>query len=140
MIRSFLLALLFVGIPFPGSAAEISTTDAAAIRAVVEQQLDAFARDDARRAFGLATSGIRARFGNAEAFMAMVRAEYPVVYRPRRVDFENPVVIEGEIMQPVRMIDAEGAAWIALYPMQRQSNGVWRINGCQLARLTGRQV
>jgi hypothetical protein len=140
MIRAFLLALAFVGVSFSASAAEISSTDAAAIRAVVEQQLDAFARDDARRAFALATSGIRARFGTAEAFMAMVRADYPVVYRPRRVDFDKPVVLEGEIMQPVRMIDAEGATWIALYPMQRQANGAWRINGCQLARLAGRQV
>jgi hypothetical protein len=140
MIRAFLLALAFVGVSFSASAAEISSTDAAAIRAVVEQQLDAFARDDARRAFALATSGIRARFGTAEAFMAMVRADYPVVYRPRRVDFDKPVVLEGEIMQPVRMIDAEGATWMALYPMQRQANGGWRINGCQLARLAGRQV
>jgi hypothetical protein len=140
MIRSFLLALLFIGISSSLSATEIPTADAAAIRAVVEQQLDAFARNDARRAFALATSGIRARFGTAEAFMAMVRADYPVVYRPRRVDFEKPVVIEGEIMQPVRMIDAEGAAWMALYPMQRQANGAWRINGCQLAKLPGRQV
>jgi hypothetical protein len=140
MIRAFLLVLAFAGVSFSASAAEISRTDAAAIRAVVEQQLDAFARDDARRAFALATSGIRARFGTAEAFMAMVRADYPVVYRPRRVDFDKPVVLEGEIMQPVRMIDAEGATWMALYPMQRQANGSWRINGCQLARLAGRQV
>ena len=140
MIRSLLLALVFIGISFSASAAEVSSADAAAIRAVVEQQLDAFARDDARRAFALATSGIRARFGTAEAFMAMVRAEYPVVYRPRKVDFDKPVVLEGEIMQPVRMIDADGAAWMALYPMQRQANGAWRIDGCQLARLAGRQV
>jgi Domain of unknown function (DUF4864) len=140
MIRSFLLALLFLGPPFSASAAEVSTADAAAIRMVIEQQLDAFARDDARRAFALATSGIRARFGTAEAFMAMVRADYPVVYRPRRVEFDKPVMVEGDTVQPVRMIDANGAAWMALYPMQRQANGAWRINGCQLARVAGRQV
>ena len=140
MMRSFLLALCFLGASASADAADVSTADAAAIRAVVSQQLDAFARDDARRAFGLATNGIRARFGTAEAFLAMVRADYPVVYRPRQVEFEKPVVIEGEIMQPVRMTDADGAAWMALYPMQRQANGTWRINGCQLARLGGRQV
>jgi hypothetical protein len=140
VIRSFLLALLFLGVSSAASADDVSAADAAAIRAVVEQQLDAFARDDARRAFALATNAIRARFGTAQAFMAMVRDDYPVVYRPRRVDFDKPVVIEGEIMQPVRMIDGDGAAWMALYPMQRQSNGTWRINGCQLARMAGRQV
>src|SRR5215216_51751 len=140
MIRSFLLALFFFGVSFSAFTAEVSTADAAAIRMVVQQQLDAFARDDARRAFALATSGIRERFGTAEAFLAMVRADYPVVYRPRRVDFEKPVVIEGEIVQPVRMIDADGVVWIAVYPMERQKNGTWRINGCQVARVAGRQV
>jgi len=37
----------------------------------------------------------------------------------------------------VRLTDADGRAWIALYPMQRQPDGSWRTNGCQLARLAG---
>ncbi len=60
--------------------------------------------------------------------------------RPKTVQFEKPVVIEGEVVQPVRMTDVEGRAWVALYPMQRQADGGWRINGCQLARLPGREV
>jgi hypothetical protein len=104
---------------------------------VITEQLDAFARDDAPRAFSLATPAIRARFGTPEAFLDMVRTDYAAVYRPRSVEFDESVVIEGEVMQPVRMIDAHGAAWIALYPMERQADGTWRINGCQLARITG---
>jgi hypothetical protein len=38
------------------------------------------------------------------------------------------------------MTDQEGRAWIALYPMQRQSDGSWRIDGCQLGRLQGRET
>jgi len=41
----------------------------------------------------------------------------------------------GELVQPVRMTDAQGRAWIALYPMEQQPDGTWRINGCQLGRL-----
>ena len=70
----------------------------------------------------------------------MVRTGYPVVYRPQSVQFEKPAVVVGEVIQPVRMTDAEGNAWIALYPMQRQADGVWRINGCQLARLQGERA
>lgn len=140
MMRLLIAALVLLAASLAAWATEVTSADAAAIRAVVQRQLDAFARDDARRAFSLATSGIRARFATAEAFMAMVRADYAVVYRPKRVDFEKPVVIEGEIVQPVRMIDAEGVAWIAVYPMERQTNGAWRINGCQLAKMGGRQV
>jgi hypothetical protein len=140
VIRAVLLGFVLLAASYAACGAEVSREDAAAIRAVVSEQLDAFARDDGRRAFSLATEGIRARFGTAEAFMAMVRSDYAVVYRPRNVEFDKAVVMDGKIMQPVRMIDAQGAAWIALYPMERQANGRWRINGCQVARLAAQQV
>ena len=70
----------------------------------------------------------------------MVRIHYPVVYRPKSVDFEPPAVVDGEVIQPVRMTDAEGESWMAFYPMQRQLDGRWRINGCQLERLRGQRA
>src|SRR6058998_2468239 len=88
--------------------------DARAVRAVIEAQLDAFRRDDAARAFSLATPGIRATFGDAETFMDMVRRSYAVVYRPKSVAFDAPLLIDGELVQPVRLTDAEGRAWLAL--------------------------
>ena len=71
----------------------------------------------------------------------MVRSEYPVVYRPRTVTFDAPVPLDDddELVQPVRMTDADGRAWIALYPMQRGPDGVWRTNGCQL-RKSGQEI
>jgi hypothetical protein len=140
MVRSLTFALLLFGLTAASPAVEVSPEDATAIRAVIAEQLDAFARDDARRAFSLATIGIRERFGTPDLFMDMVRTGYPVVYRPQSVQFEKPAVVVGEVIQPVRMTDAEGNAWIALYPMQRQADGVWRINGCQLARLQGERA
>ena len=114
--------------------------EARAVREVIEAQLDAFAKDDAARAFSLAAPGIREIFGSAEKFMDMVRSSYAVVYRPKSVLFEAPVLIDGQVVQPVRMTDAEGRGWIAIYPMQRQPDGSWRTNGCQLGRLTGQQT
>jgi hypothetical protein len=137
MIRAFLLASLLFATSTALPAAEVTREDELAIHTVIADQLDAFTRDDAPRAFSLATTGIRAQFRTPEAFINMVRSAYPVVYRRKTVQFENPVVVEGEVIQPVRMTDADGHAWIALYPMQREANGSWRINGCQLARLPG---
>ena len=137
MIRPLLLALLLFGTSTVLPAAEVGPQDALAIRAVIADQLDAFTHDDAPRAFSLATSGIRAQFSTPEGFINMVRAAYPVVYRRKTVQFEKPVIVEGEVIQPVRMTDAEGRAWIALYPMQREADGGWRINGCQVAKLPG---
>lgn len=106
------------------------------MRKVIEAQLDAFKKDDAKRAFSYATSGIRATFGTAENFMEMVRTQYAVVYRPRSVAFQAPVQTgANDITQAVRMTDDESRAWIAIYPMQRGTDGVWRTNGCQLRRL-----
>ena len=31
-------------------------------------------------------------------------------------------------------------AWLALYPMQRQPDGSWRTNGCQLVRRAGTET
>lgn len=134
--------MLFLGVfflaPLLASAQDaIPPEDTQAIRGVIQAQLDAFQHDDAARAFALATPGIRATFGSAENFLAMVRDSYPVVYRPKSVAFEKPRLIDGLVLQPVRLTDAGGRAWMAIYPMQRQADGSWRTDGCQIARLAG---
>jgi hypothetical protein len=139
-LASSLSALALAFAALPASAQSISAGDARAIRQVIESQLDAFKRDDDARAFSYAAPGIRATFGTSEHFMAMVREQYAVVYRPRSVSFEEPALIDGQFIQPVRMTDAEGRAWLALYPMEKQRDGSWRIAGCQLARLSGRET
>lgn len=140
-MTAFLRALLLALAPLVATAQDaVPAADAQAVRAVIEAQLDAFRRDDAARAFSLATPGIRQAFGSAENFIAMVRGSYAAVYRPKSVAFDAPLVIDGELIQPVRLTDAEGRAWLALYPMQRQPDGSWRTNGCQLARLAGTET
>jgi DNA-binding transcriptional LysR family regulator len=140
-VARFLAALLLVFAPHFAPAQEaVPPEDARAVRAVIEEQLEAFRRDDAARAFSLATPGIRATFGDAETFMDMVRRSYAVVYRPSSVAFDAPLVIGGELVQPVRLTDSEGRAWLAIYPMQRQPDGSWRTNGCQLTRFAGTQT
>ena len=139
-MRAGLLCISLFLLPAAAAAEAISREDALAIKAVISEQLDAFKHDDAGKAFSLATAGIRAKFGSAEVFLDMVRSGYPVEYRPASVTFEPPKIIEGEVFQPVRMTDAEGRAWIAVYPMQRQEDRTWRIDGCQRGRLPGRET
>ena len=140
-MKPFLRALVLAAAPLLASAqAPLSAADARAVREVIEAQLDAFRQDDAQRAFSYATAGIREQFRTPENFMEMVRTSYAVVYRPKTVKFEAPEVIDDEVIQPVRLTDADGRAWIAVYPMQREPDGAWRINGCQLARLSGQET
>ena len=130
------LCVLLLALAPCAALAQVKAADAAAVRKVIEAQIDAFRKDDAERAFSYATAEIRLTFGTPQNFMEMVRSSYAVVYRPRSVAFDAPVYAgDDELVQPVRLTDAEGRAWIALYPMQRGSDGVWRTNGCQLRRV-----
>jgi Domain of unknown function (DUF4864) len=126
-----MLALLVLG-PAPARAEGASPADAAAIRKVIEAQLDAFRHDDGARAFSFAAPEIQQLFGSPEAFMAMVRTGYAPVYRPRQVFFQPLLVQGGQWVQPLLITAQDGRVLIALYEMERQPDGVWRIGGVRL--------
>jgi hypothetical protein len=58
---------------FDAAHAQLPASDWAAIRQVIADQLAALRRGDAVGAFSFAAPGIRERFGDAPAFLAMVR-------------------------------------------------------------------
>ena len=123
------------------TGAPLSDAEIAGVRAVVQGQLDALARDDAAKAFSFAAPNVRNRLGTAERFMAMVRAGYPVVYRPASVGFLVPQRLpDGTVVQRVRMTDARGDAWLAVYTLQRQQDKSWRISGCDVQPAQGRVI
>jgi hypothetical protein len=134
------LAVLLIGLlASPWAAAWADETpstlppaERAAIHDVIQHQLDAFRADDAGAAFGYASPGIQGMFGDPAHFMAMVRSGYPPVYRPRSVAFGAVVEIDGEPVQKVNLIGPEGGAALALYYMEREPDGTWKIDGCQL--------
>jgi hypothetical protein len=120
------------------AAPAVSAADAKAVRGVIEAQLAAFAADDASKAFSYAAPGIRAMFGSAERFLAMVREGYPVVYRPASVSFLGPEWIDDKLIQRVQMTDGAGAPWMVVYELERQADRSWRIAACVAARGSGR--
>ena len=137
-LRLLALSWLSIFAVFSGVSAQVSDSvqpdERAAVRSVIEGQLSAFAADDADRAFSYASQNIQEMFVTARNFMAMVRTAYPVVYRPVGVSFQVPVR-QGEVVwQEVQMRDSKGMYWVAIYNLQRQANGAWKINGCVLKR------
>lgn len=117
-------------------AVEISAADEEAIHAVVQSQLDAFAEDDAVSAFALATRATRVRFGNPDNFLHMVKQHYNPIYRNRLALFSNPEVIDGMMIQIVRLTDRDSQVWLAVYKMQQDDDGSWKIDDCQLLETT----
>jgi ketosteroid isomerase-like protein len=116
--------------------AQPSAEDARAIRAVVEEQLAAFKVDDGEKAFSYAAPVIRERFRTAAAFMDMVRDGYAPLYRPRMVEFLSSAIIEGDTVQAVRVVGQDGDVKVALYFMERQADGSWKIKAVELAPAT----
>ena len=103
-------------------------------RAVIQQQLDAFARDDAGAAYALAAPGIKAIFADSATFMAMVRRQYAPVYRHRGAEF-GAYSSEGDVAsQLLTIVDDDGQVWTALYKLARQQDGSWLITGCFLIK------
>ena len=133
-------AILVSSTGLAGAQAAFSADDVRTIRNVIERQIDAFKRDDAAEAYSFAAPGIRKSFPTAEIFLDMVRQGYRPVYRPRSIAFDALTRIEGTLVQPVRVIGPDGEPVTALYIMERQSDGNWKIGGCVLTRAPGRGV
>ena len=134
--------LAIAGMLPPGAAAADARTadDAAlsraewqAVRQVVGDQLDALRAGDALQAFSYAAPGIRERFGTAENFLRMVRGSYTSLLRARAVEFLPGTVVEGAVVQPVRLLANDDLVEVALYSVEKQRDGRWMITGCTLA-------
>ena len=124
----------------PSAQAAVSDAQAQQFQSLVRAQLDAFAADDAPRAFSYAAATIQQMFGTPEVFLQMVRASYPVVYRPASVTFLKPRPDGPDIVQPVHMTDAAGASWLALYRLVQLEDKSWRIAGCVLAASSAQRI
>lgn len=133
VIRAAILLLALI-LPPAAAAEPVTSDDAAAIREVIHQQIAAFQRDDAQGAFELASPGVRRSFRTAARFLDVVRMAYRAVYRPAEVAFLEMVVLGGDVVQQVRLVDRAGRTWLAYYGMQRQQDGSWRTNGCYLVQ------
>jgi hypothetical protein len=137
-----LAAVLLGATPAGGQPPPHETTLAAAewtaIRTVVGAQLAALKAGDSDAAFGYASPGIRAQFGDAATFMRMVREGYAALVAARYTEFLDGAVIDGAVIQPLRLVAPDNEVMVALYTMQKQGDGRWRIAGCMLAPSTVR--
>ncbi len=130
MRKAFLAILLALFWTFPARAQ--SDADRAAIRSVIERQVEAFRRHDGPAAFAFASDGIKAMFGTPERFMEMVREGYGAIYAPRRLAFGDARAEAERVLQIVEFDGLDGSAIAALYEMERQADGSFKIAGVYL--------
>jgi uncharacterized protein DUF4864 len=117
-----------------GSVSARAADDVAAAQGVIRAQEQAFVRDDASAAYSHAAPAIREVFPAPDIFMSMVQSGYAPVYRHKSFEFGESKIEGGRIAQRVHIIDANGEAWEALYTLEQQPDGSYKITGCTLLK------
>lgn len=120
----------------PPGESTLPATEWKAIQKVIGEQLEALKAGDGARAMTFASPGIRTQFATPDNFMRMVREGYGALLSARRTQFLEGATIEGAIVQPLRLILPDDSVMVALYQMQKQRDGTWRIAGCVIAPST----
>jgi hypothetical protein len=120
----------------PAAEPQVRAADWKSIKQAISAQRAALVAGDGNRAFGYATPALRAQFGDAETFMAMVHLGYPALLTARYTEFLQGAVIDGLVIQPLRLIDVDNSVRVALYTLEKQPSGAWRISGCRIGLST----
>ena len=125
-------------LPSGAADAEATLPDAEwpAIKATIAEQLAALKAGDGTKAFAHASPAIRQQFGDAANFLTMVRTAYGALIAARYTEFLEGAVIDGSVIQPLRLVAPDNSVRVALYTMQKQPDGRWKISGCVLAPST----
>jgi Domain of unknown function (DUF4864) len=116
------------------TSAAFGADDITAAQGVIRAQEQAFGRDDAAAAYSYAAPAVRQIFPSEGIFMSMVQDGYAPVYRHRSFEFGEAREQGDWIAQRVHIVDENGTAWEALYTLERQADGSFKITGCTLLK------
>lgn len=138
MARALLVALLLSPLvqAAPSTSQKLPRADWKSIEQVIGQQRSALMAGDGAKALTFATAAIREQFGSPDNFLRMVRDGYSPLLEARATTFLEGAVIEGRVIQPLRLILPDNTVLVALYQMEKQKDGRWKIGGCVLAPST----
>jgi hypothetical protein len=133
------IAALLVALSVAFSPVSARADDVATARDIIRAQEQAFVRDDAGAAYSYAAPAIREIFPAPDIFMSMVQNGYAPVYRHKSFEFGDSKSEGNWISQRVHIVDANGEAWEALYTLEQQGDGSYKITGCSLLKV-GREA
>ena len=116
----------------PGHAA-LPPAEWSAIKEVIGGQLLALKAGDGSKAMTYSVPGIRRQFRSPEGFMRMVRDGYGALLTARTSTFLKGAVVDGIKVQPLQLVLPDNSVVVALYRMEKQKDGAWRIAACVIA-------
>jgi ketosteroid isomerase-like protein len=131
-ISTVVLLAFWSAVHIAHAQSAVTPQDEAAVRQVIEDQLQAFSTGDHERAYSHASPGIRQIFPNVDSFIDMVRNGYGAIYQSQAHAFGRNLMVGGEIHQEVIITGPDGKQWQAVYTLARQADGNWQITGVKM--------
>ncbi|TIT04105.1 DUF4864 domain-containing protein [Mesorhizobium sp.] len=115
------------------SSAFASDAEVKAEQTVIDSQLKAFLADDGATAYSFAAPNVKRIFPTVDTFMNMVTNGYAPVRKPQsysfgKVEQTGPV----SIIQQVLIVGPDGKDYEAVYTLEQQPDGSFKITGCSL--------
>ncbi|KQZ99710.1 hypothetical protein ASD64_15500 [Mesorhizobium sp. Root157] len=131
-MHRILIALTAAGLTF-SSPCFSGETEIKAVQDVIDGQLKAFVSNDGALAYSFAAPNIKRMFPTADIFMDMVSKGYAPVRRPKGYAFGKVQEISPtSIIQQVLVTGPDGKDYEAVYTLELQPDGTYRITGCSL--------
>ena len=135
-VSTLALAILALAILAMVPAIQVSArslaSDREAIHVVISAQLAAFRANDAELAYNLTTPAMQRNFADPGVFVETMRLVYPAVYRARAFHFDALKIRGNSATQSVVLLGEGEYALVAVYTLERQSDGRWLISACDL--------
>lgn len=131
---SLLLLVVFFA---PANAQDVSAADQTAAQLVIRDQLSAFKEADYDRAFSHAAPNIKDIFKDSGRFISMVRGGYKQLLNLNDYLFGRSRLEGGQVFQELIATDGNGKQWQAIYTLQQQPDGSWKITGVHMQPYQG---
>ena len=136
----WLFGILVLHSSFLTSETVASELEKDQVKAVIEAQIEAMAKDDWPKAYSFASPAIRKRFGSPQRFKEMVLKGYKIVYRPRSISFQGVEKLGVASGFVFHLIGTNGQAARVVYLMIKDEDEGWRIAGVQLFNIKGKII
>ena len=133
-----LITVLLTCVAFSALADEpLQGEDRAAVRDVIDGQIQAFRVDDHQSAYSFAAPSVREAFPTEEMFITMVRNQYQPLYRPVSYTFGRSSLDDDEVLQELLVTDANRQLWQVVYTLVRQQDKSWKITNVMMLPYKG---
>ena len=130
---SSLATVVVFSLSLAATATHKASADQNEARSIITNQLESFIARDYGTAYTYASPDIKRLFPTLDRFVSMVQSGYDPVLRPGNYSFgrvEN--LADGRILQEVLIRAPDGSDWTAVYFMERQDDGSWKVDGVSL--------